>query len=472
MSRRVTTFLAGCAALALVLCMPATSRAQDQNPDEAPKPAARAYPPIDASSDDQPSPDTLLPDGRPLTGVQNATLGRIESPHSYWQPGFQYSNTIQNSYPGQTGSGWSITNYFAANVSLLESWRAAQLAINYSGGGDVSTQNAIGNGFFQQVGASQSFQWARWQLQFFDQFAYLPQSQFGFGGGTGLSLPGGGSAPGVPQTGIGSGITQSLFTAVGPRYNNTFTTQAIYQLSPRASVNVSGTYGILRFVDKGNIDDDNAGGSIGFNYQLSKEDTIGLVYHYNRFSYVGQPQVIGDNSINLAYGKKITGRVALQVFGGPDITTFSVPIGTTTKEVSGSGGASLSYAINRGSLGIAYNHGVTAGSGVYAGATTDQVTGSIGRNLTRVWSAHANIGFAKNRSIVGSAAQNSYDSVTVAGGVSRSFGPNTNFSLAYTANIQTTNAPSGCTGTNCNSTYTQHQITMNFQWHTRPLVLR
>jgi len=471
MTRRWTTFLAGCATLTTFVCAPVVCRAQDQSPDAPPKPAAHAYPPIgDTNDDETPSPDTLLPDMRPLTGVQNPTLGRIESPHSYWEPGFQYSNTVQNGYPGSGDNGWSTTSYLAGTVNLLESWRAAQLAVNYSGGGDFSTDKTIGNGFFQQVGASQSFQWARWQLQFFDQFSYLPQSDFGFGGGTGLGLPGGGAAPGVPQTGIG-GNFQTLFTAVGPRYNNVFTSQAIYQLSHRASVNVSGTYGILRFVDSGNINSDDAGASIGFNYQLSKEDTIGLVYHFTRFSYVGDPQVIDDNTINVAYGKKITGRLALQAYGGPDITNFSVPIGNVTREVSGSGGASLVYAINRGSLSVNYNHGVTPGSGVFAGSETDQVTASVGRKLTRVWSAHANIGFARNRSIVAAGSQSSYDSIYVGGGISRPFGPNAVFSLAYTANIQTTGAPTGCT-VNCSSSYTQNQITMNFQWHTRPLVLR
>jgi hypothetical protein len=473
MNKRCTTFLAAGAMLLLFAWAPVVCRAQDQPPpEEPPKPAARAFPPIGDTTDDQtPSPDTLLPDGRPLTGVQSATLGRIESPHSYWEPGLQYSNTIQNAYPGSTNNGWTITNYLAANVNLLESWRSAQLAVNYSGGGDFSTDKTIGNGFFQEIGASQSFSWERWQLQFFDQFSYLPESQFGFGGGTGLGLPGGGSAPGIPTTGIG-GISQSLFTSLGPRYNNNFTTQAIYQLSHRTSLNVSGTYGILRFVDKGSINDDNEGASAGVNYQLNKSDTIGVVYHYNRLSYIGEPQTIGDHTISFAYGKKITGRLAFQLLGGPDITTFGVPVGKISREVSGSGSANLTYGLNRGSLALSYNHGVTAGSGVFAGAITDQVSASVNHQFTRLWSGQANMGFAKNRSIVDAGSQNSYNSFFVGGGISRPFGPDANFSVAYSARIQDMDAPVGCMGAACSTSFTQHQITMNFQWHTRPLVLR
>jgi hypothetical protein len=476
MKKRWLTLLAGCGALMALNLIPAVvARAQDPNaPDATPKPAGRAYPPLDdpTTNDDQPSPDQLLPDSRPLTGVQSPTLGRIESPHSYWEPGFQYSNTTQNNLPGALNSGWTTTNYLAANVSLLESWRSSQLAVNYSGGGDFSTDKTIGNGAFQQLGLSQTFQWTRWQVQFLDQFSYLPESEFGFGGGTSLGLAGGGVAPGVPQTGLSSSL-QSLFTAVGPRYNNNFTTQVVYQLTPRASVNVSGTYGILRFVDSGNVDTDNAGASIGYNYQLSKEDTIGLVYRFSRFSYVANPQTIDDNVINVAYGKKITGRLALQIFGGPDITTFSIPIGGISRQVSGSGGGSLTYAFNRAdSVSLNYTHGVTPGSGVFAGAVTDQLGASIGHAFTRVWSAQANVGYAKNRSVVNAGSQNSFDSYYFGGGVNRPFGPNTNFSIAYSAHIQSMNALAGCIGSSCSSTFTQHQIVMNFQWHTRPLVLR
>src|SRR5277367_5771270 len=106
MTRRWTTFLAGWGTLTALSLMPAVARAQDTNPTDAtPKPAARAYPPLgDATGGEQPAPDQLLPDSRPLTGVQSPTLGVVESPHSYWEPGFQYSNTIQSSLPGQASS--------------------------------------------------------------------------------------------------------------------------------------------------------------------------------------------------------------------------------------------------------------------------------------------------------------------------------------------------------------------------------
>ena len=473
MTKRWTTFFAGWATLVALCLAPLGARAQEPSaPEEAPKPAARAYPPI-GDTGDEPSPDQLLPDSRPLTGVQNQTLGQIESPHSYWEPGFQYSNTVQSSQPGETSTGWSSTNYLAATVSLLEQWRAAQLALNYSGGGTFSTDKTLGNGYFHQLGLTQNFQWARWQVQFLDQFSYIPDSQFGFGAGTSLGLPGGAGSVGTPQTGL-TGNYQSLFTAVGPRYNNNFTSQVVYQLSPRASVNVSGTYGILRFVDPGNIDTNTAGASGGYNYLLNRNDSIGVMYSFNHYDYVGEAQGINDQVFSFVYGRKITGRLALKVSGGPDITTFKVPVGNVSRRTSGSGGGSLTYQFSRVLTSVSYNHGVTGGSGVFVGSESDTIQGNVSRQLSRVWRAQANFGFSRNRELVSGAAQSglAFDSYFAGGGLSRPFGPNANLSIAYSANIQTGQSVSGCTVPGCSGTYTEHQIVMSFQWHTRPLVLR
>jgi hypothetical protein len=477
MTKRWTTFLAGCGALA-ILCLPAVpARAQDQTPaDATPKPAARAYPPLgDTTSDEQPSPDQLLPDSRPLTGVQNQTLGQVESPHSYWEPGFQYSNTIQNSLPGEASSGWSSTNYLAATMSLLEQWRASQLAVNYSGGGTFSTDPTLGNGYFHQLGVTQAFQWARWQVQFLDQFSYTPDSEFGFGGGTSLGIPGGGIAPSAPQTGL-TGNYQTLFTTEGPRYSNNFTTQVVYQISPRTSVNASGSYGILRFENPGSINNDTAEANVGYNYQLNKEDTIGLEYAFSRYSYIGNSQAIDDHVISVAYGKKITGRLALKLFGGPDITLFKVPVGNVSRRTSGSGGGNITYRFSHVDTGVSYNHGVTGGSGAFAGSETDSITGNVSRQLTRIWQGQVNFGFARNRDIVSGAAEagfaTAFNSYFAGGGLSRQIGPNANLSFAYTARIQTGGQVSGCTLPGCSGSYTQHQVILNLQWHTRPLALR
>src|ERR1700688_4466463 len=227
--------------------------AQDQQEENGkPKPAAHA-PLIDANEQDtNTDPNALTPDISPLTGIQTPGLGSVEFRHSYWVPGVQVATTIQN---GGSGGNWFDTTYLAGNLSLSEAWSHSHLALNYSGGGYFSTDNE-GNGTYQQLGFVQSFDYRRWQLQFFDEFAYLPTSSFGFGGLSGIGSPGiGGSlSPVSPLLGGVYLPNQTILAANGPSYSNSFAVQTNFVVSARASITLVGSYGLLRFTDPGNID--------------------------------------------------------------------------------------------------------------------------------------------------------------------------------------------------------------------------
>ena len=318
---------------------------QPQSPGEdKPRPAGTAFPtPLGVEDQGAESNNNLTPDNTPLTGVQTPTLGSPEVLHSYWVPGVQWSGSIQsNSYNQPASSGWVMNNYFIGNLSLLKVWNGSQLALNYSGGGFVSTDSSQGNGFYQQLAFSQTFQWNRFVIQLLDQFSYLPESAFGFGGGTNLGLPGTGGSTGPVIPGMGNGYVpnQSIFNATGNRYSNASTVQLTYSISPRGSVTMSGTYGLLNFVEPGNVDNDTTIGTVGYNYILTREDSIGAFYRFSGFHFSGQPEAYGDQSINLAYSRKLTGRMALQVYGGPDFTTSRA---TTTNP------STLTYGVNAGS---------------------------------------------------------------------------------------------------------------------------
>lgn len=464
--------------LLVILGLASGVQAQDQQGAEPPKPSAKAYGPLGVDDQqEQKSPDSYQADMRPITGFQQPTVGTPMERHSYWVPGVSYYNFIQSN--GNLGGGqnsWSSTSYLSGNVSLVENWSRSQLMLNYTGGGNFSTDDAIGNGWFQQLGATQTFNWERFQLVFLDEFAYLPQSQFGFGAGTGLSSPGVGGSLGGGLTGIGSGFTpgQTIFSAVGPRYFNTAGVQATYQVSARGSVTMGGLYSLLRFSEAGNIESDQYVGNIGYNYQITRNNTIGLEYRYSGFHFLNDPQAIGDHTFQVVFGRKITGRLALTLSGGPEVTNFRVaqPPATKTQYIAGSGGATLSYLVPRGSVSAGYYHGVTAGSGVFLGATTDQVTGSANRRISRVWSGEVHGGYARNRSAENELGLSSADFDSIYGGVSaaRPLGRNAQFTLGYTAYVQRTSL-SGCTS-NCSSSFTTNQITVGVSWHARPLVLR
>ncbi|MEQ1352741.1 MAG: hypothetical protein ABLT11_01920 [Candidatus Acidiferrum sp.] len=450
--------------------------AQEQQDENAkPKPAAHA-PMIDPNDEQNTTdPNALQPDTTPLTGAQSPGLGSTEFRHSYWVPGFTVANTAQsNPFGGNGGNsaGWFDTTYLAGNLSLLENWSHSHLALNYSGGGYFSTDNSQGSGSYQQLGVVQSFNWQRWQLAFFDEFAYLPTTQFGFGGLSNIGAPGIGGVltPGAPGLGNPYVPDQSVLFSNGPRYSNSFTTQATYELSRRGSITLVGSYGILRFTDSGNIGNDDAIGSIGYNYVLSKKDTLGVLYRFSGYHFMGFPQALGNHVFNLAYSRRITGRLAFSLFGGPEITTFRIPIGTSTSRIDGAFGTTFSYALKSGGLTFGYSHGTSGGSGVLQGSTEDQVNAGATRHLSRLWTARGNFGFSRIHAFTPSNAPSTpgFNSYYFGAGLDRPLGRNANLSFGYTAYVQQLN-DAACLG--C-GTSTQHQISVGFSWHTRPFVLR
>ena len=447
---------------------------QSQNPDGTPKPAARSpFPVIDPDQPQQPEP--MRDDYTPLTGLQNATLGRPELRHSYWVPGLQFGSSIQSGLPQNPGAtGWSSDNYFIGNLSLLKVWNRSELAVNYSGGGFISTSSQEGSGGYQQLALADNIQTNRWLFQVLDQFSYLPQSEFGYGVGTNLGNAGVGGSLGVSIPGLStSGLTnQSVFASNGPVYSNTGVLQATYTLSQRSSVTLAGSYGMLRFVDPGNIDTDSILGSIGYNYDLSPRDSLGLAYRFSSFHYAGVPEAYGDHSIGITYGRRITGRLALSLFGGPEITTYRIPVNGSNSSIGFNFNSTLTYAVRDWNLNLSYRHSLSGGSGVLVGSDLNQVMFSASHPLGRVWSGNFNVGYARNTSLGDTSigGNTHYNSYVFGAGANRPIGRNFYFGASYAAYISNT-AGSGCIGSSCSTSQTVHAINLSLQWHTRPFVL-
>lgn len=461
-------------------CLCTTPLVAQQEQGEKPKPAARENPLLFDTGGDKRDTDqetqTMQPDNGPMSGIQNLTLGTPEVRHSYWVPGIEYSNVIRsNSVSPTATSAWNSTSFISGNLSLLEAWSHSLLSANFSGGGFASTDAKQGNGQYHQLKTAFEIDQRRWQMLLVDQFSYLPQSAYGFGGTSSLATPGITGSLSVPLPGIQSSYVpgQSILTTIGPRYSNASAVQLTYAASPRSSITLAGVYGVLRFVDGGNVNNDTEILSAGYNYLISRKDTIGLVYVFNAYHFPGNPQALGDHVGQFAYGRKITGKLALRVAGGPEITLFRIPINNSSRRVSGSGRGALIYALARGSVELSYTHGVSGGSGVFTGSDLDQVNATWNRQLSRVWRGSVDFGYAKNRQIlfVSGLAPLSYDTWLAGAGLSRSLGRTADFSVSYQAQIQNSNVAI-CGNPTCGTNYTAHQIFLTVGWHTRPLVLK
>jgi hypothetical protein len=396
----------------------------------------------------------------------------------------QVASTAQSSLFGQSSvasSGWSATNYVTGNISLVEAWSRSQLAINYSGGGAFSTNSTVGAGGFQQLAFADSFQLNRWILQIVDEFSQLPQSGFGFGVGTSLGVPGVGGSLGGTVPGVGNNYNpnQTILGGFGPRFSNIAVAQATYQLTRRSSITFSGSYGILHFVDAGNIDSDSLFASLGYNYQLTHKDTIGFFYSFSSFHFPGAPQAFGTQTISAAYSRKITGRMAMSFYGGPQFTSLRIPpIGTTSSTTTGFyASAFLHYAFKNGGISGNFVHGISGGGGVLTGSILDELGFTATRRLSRQWGASAHVGYARNSNVVSVAGGSnpSYDDWYVGVGLSHPIGRDMLISLSYSAAFQTNNpgcSSPGSPGCGASVNTSSQYVTLNFRWHPRPFALQ
>ena len=465
---------------ATAACLSASPLLAQQEGGQTPKPAARELPPLldinDTQQDTDQETQTFQPDNRPVSGIQNPTLGTPEMRHSYWVPGIQYSNTAgSNSSNPAVNTGWNTTSFVSGNVSLLEAWSRSVLSANYSGGGFYSTDQVQGSGQYHQLAAAYEIDQRRYQVLFVDQFSYLPQSAFGFGGTSGLASPGITGSLSAPLPTLQSTYVpgQTILTAFGTRYSNASSAQLTYEVSARGSFTIAGVHGLLRFINAGNVSSDTESLNAGYNYAITRKDTLGLSYRFSAYHFSGDPQALGDHLGQFVYGRKITGRLALQFAGGPEITTFRVPVNALKQTVSGSGNVSFNYAFRRTTVTLNYTHGVSSGSGVFSGANTDQINATWSRQLTPVWRGNINFAYAKNRPISATRGIPSpnYDTWIAGAGLNRPLGRTASFSLGYQTQIQGSNVAI-CGSPNCGTNYTTHQVFLSFQWHAKPLVLR
>jgi len=456
--------------------------AQEAN-GEKPKPAARVLVPLPDlngnQQDDTDNNQTMQPDRGPVAGVQAPTLGTSELRHSYWVPGVQYGITAQSSNFSNTGrtqnQGWTTTHYASGNFSLLEAWNHAMFGTNYSGGGFFSSDSTQGNGQFQQLSSAFELDERRWQMLVMEQFSYLPQSSFGFGGTTGLSVPGITGALSVALPGLQEVFApgQSVYTATGPRYSNDSAVQLSYSVSRRGSFTVAAVYGFLRFSNPGNTDNDMEILNAGYTYAVTRKDYLGAIYHFTAFHFPGNPEALGDHAAQFMYGRRITGRLALNLAGGPEITNFRFPVSGIQRTTRGSGIASLAYGFRVTTLRLIYSHGVGSGGGLLSGSNNDQVIANLNRPIGRLWTSSLSFGFSRNSQLVTikSLSSPTYNSYQIAGGLTRPLTGTTNFSIGYQAQIQASNGIV-CTTPACQSNQTTHQIQMSFQWHAPAQVLR
>jgi hypothetical protein len=424
----------------------------------------------------------MVPDNRSLVGAQVFSLGAPKLSHSYWAPFVNVTSSFDSNPVTATAThtqGWVYWTSPSAGVDLHRVSGNSDLTLNYSVIESISNASGVGSTTTQQLGLSDRFTLHRSVITAIDQLAEFPNSAFGYGGFGGDTL-------GVAATGLQSSFAsnQSILTGSGERISNTAVLQVDTFLAPRTSLTFVGSYGLMDYVNHGLLNNNQVSFQAGYNHTLNRKDTIGVFYRFDGFRYSQITQSIDSHSLQLSYGRRVTGRLAFQISGGPAVSFSNLPIttssavsttttATSARQIYWDLGTTLTYGWRRTSLSAAYNHFVTGGSGVLSGALTDNFTGTVTRQIRRNLSGSLTFGYSRNQGLAASTtagvrgANQTYNYWFADAGINRTFGKAINASVGYHVQSQSTGAVSCSTGT-CATSVTENLIYLELGWRPRP----
>jgi len=442
----------------------------------------RTAPPVAAiaAEDNTPPAEEARPDTRPVTGLLPLTLGSFGTERSFLAPSFQLfqaadSNPgLSNGQNAGTANGQTDVTpatTVSAHALLEQMWRQSQFSLNYTGGATIYAGQSNLNTMFQTAHLLQSFQFRRWTLILTDDATYTPESTFGFSGLT---------TSGAPSIVSGTTPNQTILTHQTDQVTNLALAQANYILNSQSSLTVAANFGLQRFTEGAFLNSNQGGIQVGYNYGLNPRDSFGISYGFSLVRYPGlaanalaaTAPNLDSHTVQLVYGRKITGRLALRVSAGPQIYQISAPTVGTSTQATWLAQSALVYRFRRGQLEASYGHSVNAGAGVLALARTDQVQGLFTTRLTRTLLASVRAGYAHNNNPQPGVASTSpvFDTEFVNARVERPLGREATGFLIYTFQHQSSSVLQ-CKSGVCGDL--NRQIGgVGLDWHMRPLLIR
>jgi hypothetical protein len=459
---------------------------QNQAPPAAPIPAYHSPLASEADNQSDEGAEPMAPDTRPLSGAQILSLGSLENDHSYWQPHIDVAGLVDsNPQEGPNQSGWGTWVSLSGGVDVHRVAGNSDLMLSYLGGGAIASGVSASDGIVQQLGVTETLTLRRWTLSLIDQMSFLPGSGFGFGelGNGGLSQGG--------STGLGTtfGLPgQTTLTGLGQTLANAATAEATVRLTPRGSLTFVGGYSLLHYSSSGFLDSTDANFQGGYNYLLTRKDTVAVLYTYSALRYSNFDQSIDLHTIQGSYARRVTGRLAFQVAGGPQFGLFRTPIPSGSgSSVSGTGvgsstqlywsaSANLQYQWQRILLTASYNHGVSGGSGVLGGSVADVVSGSLTRQMSRTFSSGLTGGYSRNNGLAINSTTGSttptnqiYDYWFAGANFSHPLGRTLGLTFSYQLEYQNSD-DQFCIGPTCGMSVVRHLFSVGVGWHERPLL--
>jgi hypothetical protein len=472
-------------AVALVLCATIV-HAQDQKQGSQSASPNSALPPLDlgvsggpgkppigaargisAANAPQPNdPAQVLPDTNTLAGAEPFGLGSLDSAHTIFDPSISFSELGQTFPPTPGQSSLASTTLLNGIMNFDRTWSKYHLSAAYTGGETFNLGPITSHTSFQNLMVMQQITWERWHVLLRDDFTASPGAAFT---GAGMGGPGliaqSSSMLGSLLNGSGQAFTpgETIETGNATRYMNSVLGQMEYSFSRRSTLTFSGSYGLLDFPSAGYVSSHMLNAQAGYDYLIDPMDSIGVIASYGKTDYTGATNSNTDYSASLAFGRKITGRLALQAGVGPQQTRVASGTGNFDLWFM-SVNSALSYERRRSGVSFSYTRGLGAGAGVYLGAATNTFLGSGHYQFTRFWTGSVAGGYALNTSLApAGVATTSFNNVFAGANLGRRVGRHAQINFNY--GVQRQGSPAACPVANCGIAGIQQTFGMSVTWH-------
>ena len=207
----------------------------------------------------------------------------------------------------------------------------------------------------------------------------------------------------------------------------------------------------------------------GYDYLLDPKNSIAVLASYGKIDYtgtsdfdsrtIGRRWPLGERLLDGWRSKWRPGRNRSVLLGTANgnfqIWTWSV-------------NSALTYERRRSGFSLAFARGLTGGSGVLFGATSNTFSGSLHHQFTRFWTGSVNGGYAFNKSLVPvGTATASFNTWFIGANIGRQLGRHA--SVGFNYGLQKQYNAVVCPVASCGVTGFQQTFGMTVNWHLRPV---
>ena len=449
---------------ALALFLPAVPAAAQRVPNSGPispvGPVGNSRSvPVAAGRNVDAGPDAsqVQPDTHTLSSIESIGSGTLGIVESIFDPSFSFTQSRDTAIlPGIKTN----VSTLGANLGFNHQWSRAQLTGAYNGAQALYYPDSSFNTANHNLGVVQQFTFSRWLIRLRDDLTVAPDAPFGGldGGGGALAAMG---QYGLHDLNGAMDDIDAVLTQRAKRIRNMAAAEVNYSLSRRSIVTAAGQFTTTDFSQPGFVESQGINGRVGYDYVLSSRNVIGLMYAYDRTNFTNPTDRTRTDSVQMAFGRRIAGRLAFQIAGGPQMQRSL----TQGRNLTWTLTSSMNYGTRRNQYNLSYGHVFSRGSGVFLGASRHTVVATMQRALSGTWTSFLAGGYARNENLTPApGVVELFSNYYATAGVGRAAGRHLQFNFNYGIQRQIAGA-GACPVQACGATQTRHVFGVTLQWH-------